>query len=97
MLLYTVAHGGAGGVVVSSSGIGTCIAVAIERHRILSRLWRDTAAGVVVVRAGGGRHAGLCVDGGVVTCRLLIGVVAVIGNESHRVSTTVHRLFALQV
>ena len=67
MLLSAVKHGGASGVVVSSSGIGTCIAVAIERHCVLSRLWRDIAVGVVVVRAGGGRHAGLCVDGGVVT------------------------------
>ena len=96
MLLSAVAHGGAGGVVVSSTVNGTCIAVAIERRRVLSRLWRVRAVGVVVVRAGGGRHAGLCVDGGVVTCRLLIGVVDA-GNESHAAATAVHRLFALKV
>ena len=96
MLLSAVAHGGAGGVVVSSSVIGTCIAVAIERHSVLSRLWRDRVVAAVVVRVGGGRHAGLCVDGGVVTCWLLIGVVDA-GNESHAAATAVHRLFALKV
>ena len=96
MLLYAVALGGHDSVVVSSTVNGTCIAVAIERRRVLSRLWRDRVVAAVVVRAGGGRHAGLCVDGGVVTYWLLIGVVDA-GNESHAAATAVHRLFALKV